>query len=88
MRSESSADRLEIRDQLAGLEVGAAVERHVLDEVREPLLIVGLVERSCLDRQSQRDSLRRLVVPPDHETEAVRERSGPDRRIEWNDFVE
>ena len=37
----------------------AAVERHVLEEVREALLIVGFVERARLDRQPQRHALRR-----------------------------
>ena len=54
MRPEPGADRFEVRDELARLEMRAAVERHVLDEVREPLLIVGLVERAGLDREPQR----------------------------------
>ena len=44
MRSEPRPDRLEGRDELARLEMRAAVERHVLDEMGEPLLIVGLVD--------------------------------------------
>ena len=46
VRSELRTDRLERRDQLAGLEVSAAVEGHVLDEVCEALLVVRLVDRS------------------------------------------
>ena len=65
VRSEPGADRLERRDQLAGLEVRAAIERHVLDEVRETLLVVGLVNRPRLDGQPQRDPFGRLCVLAD-----------------------
>jgi hypothetical protein len=51
MRAEARSNRLKIGDQLAGLEMRAPVERHVLDEVRQPLLIVALVQRAGLDRQ-------------------------------------
>ena len=44
VRSEPRADRLEGRDQLTRLEMRAAVERHMLDEMGQPLLIVGLVD--------------------------------------------
>ena len=53
VRPEPRADRFEIRDELPGLEVLAAVERHVLEEVREPLLVVGLVEGAGLHRQPE-----------------------------------
>ena len=67
MRPEPRAGRLEVRDQLAGLEVRAAVERHVLEHVREPLLVVGLVERSGLDRQPQQHALGRAPVLADED---------------------
>jgi hypothetical protein len=73
VRPESRPDRLEVRDQLARLEMGAAVERHVLDQVREPELIVGLEQRSCLDREPQRYSLRRPRVLADEVGEPVRQ---------------
>jgi len=44
VRPEARADRLEVRHQLARLEVGAAVERHVLDQVREAELIFRFVQ--------------------------------------------
>ena len=44
---EASADRFQIVDELTRLEVGRAVERHVLEQVREAALIIGLVYRTC-----------------------------------------
>jgi hypothetical protein len=49
----------------------AAVERHVLDQVREPELIVFFEQRSGLDREAQRDALRRTRVRPDEVGETV-----------------
>ena len=82
VRPEARADRLEVRDQLAGLEVRAPVERHVLEHVREPLLVVRFVERSGLDRQPQQHALGRATVLADEIFEAVRQRARHDRRIE------
>ena len=48
MRAEARADRLEERHQLAGLEVLGAVERHVLEEVREPALVVVFLDAPTL----------------------------------------
>ena len=61
VRAEPRADRLEIADQLARLEMRAAVERHVLEHVREPALIVGLVDRAGLHRQAQQRAIFRLA---------------------------
>jgi hypothetical protein len=47
--TEPGADRLEVADQLPGLEVRRPVEGHVLEHVREAALIVGLVYRARLD---------------------------------------
>ena len=82
VRPQPGADSLEVADELARLEVGAAVERHVLDEVREALLVVRFLERPRLDRQAQRHALFRPSVAPDEVFEAVRQRPGPDRRVE------
>ena len=80
VRAEPGAEALEVADELAGLEVGAAVERHVLDEVREPLLVVGFLERPRLHGQPQRYALFRAPVAPDEVLEPVRQRPRPDRR--------
>ena len=83
VRAEPRADRLEIRDQLARLEVRRAVERHVLEHVREAALIVGLVDRAGLDREPQHRrgssgrALWRMKIG-----QAVRQRAGADRRVE------
>ena len=49
---EASADRFQIVDELTRLEVGRAVECHVLEQVREAALIIGLVYRT-IDDQAQ-----------------------------------
>jgi hypothetical protein len=51
MRSHARANRFEVRNELSRLEVRAAVESHVLEEVRQALLVVSLVERPRLDGQ-------------------------------------
>ena len=45
MLAESQAYRFEVRQQLSGREVFRAVKRHVLQEMRHPLLPVFFVER-------------------------------------------
>ena len=63
-RAGPRAGRLEERHELARLEVSAPVERHVFDEVREPLLIVRLVERAGLHGQADSLSLIHISDPP------------------------
>ena len=87
MGSESGAARLEIRDELTRPEVRTAIKRHVLDEVCKPLLVVGLVQRSCFDREPQGDALRGQRVAADVEPQAILERAGPDGSVKPNDFV-
>ena len=73
VRPEPRADRFERRDQRSRLEMRAAVERHVLDEMREPLLVVGFLQRSGLDRQPQGHALLRPGVLAHEILEAVRQ---------------
>jgi len=80
--AQARPDRLEVREDLARLEVRTTVERHVLDQVGEAALIVGLHHRPCLDGKPHRDSLRRLVVLPDEVLETVRERGRSDCSVE------
>jgi hypothetical protein len=79
---EPRPDRFEVRNELARFEVLAAVEGHVLEEVREPLLIVGLVERAGLHREAQQHTSGGPAVLPDVEGEPIRERAGLDGRVE------
>ncbi len=51
--AEAGANRLEKRDQLTGLEVLRAVERHVLDEVREAALVGFLLKGAGVHGQTQ-----------------------------------
>jgi hypothetical protein len=66
----------------------AAVECHVLDKVRESLLVVGFVERTCLHGQPQGDTLRRPLVPSHHEGDAIGQGSRLHGRIQRNHIVE
>ena len=52
VRAEAHPERLDERDDGLLREVLRAVERHVLDEVREPLLVVVLEDRSGLARRA------------------------------------
>ena len=82
MRAEPGADRLEIGHQFTRLEVLAAVECHVLEHVRQPLLVIRFVERAGLHRQPQDDPVRRPGVPADVIGQPVRQRAALDRRVE------
>ncbi len=76
VRAKSRTDRLEIGDELTWLEVGAAVEGHVLEHVREPTLVVILVHRSSLDGQTQHRALLRPPVLTNEIPETVGKRAG------------
>ena len=54
----------------------------MLDEVREPLLIVLFVDRAGFDGKLQADALFRPRVAPEIVREPVRQRPGRDRRVE------
>src|SRR5262249_26156917 len=60
----------------AGLEMRAAVERHVLDEVGEALLIVRLEQRSRFHGEPERQPLGRPAVLADEVLQPVRQRGG------------
>ncbi len=51
--AEAHADRLQVRHQLVLAEIGRAIERHVLDEVRQAALVVVFQDRAGLDDQAQ-----------------------------------
>ena len=60
--AELHADLLDVVDDVLLREPLRAVERHVLDEVREPALVVVLEHRAGVDREPQRRALLGLVV--------------------------
>ena len=82
VRPQTRAGRFERGDQFAWLEMRGAVEPHVLQEVGQALLRVGLVDRAGLDGELQHDALLRTRVLADVVAQPVRERAGRDRRIE------
>ena len=84
---ESRPDPFEIAEHLARLEVLAAVERHVLDEMRQAQLIVALLDRPGLDGEAERHALLGARVLPDVELEAVGQRARPDGRVERQDRI-
>jgi hypothetical protein len=79
--AESHADALEVIDDLLLLEVLRAVERHVLDEVGEPLLVVVLEHRAGVHRQAQLGPLLGAPVGADVVAEPVRQSADPHGRI-------
>ena len=62
VRAESHAEALQPLDQGARREVRASVEGHVLQEMREAALLLGLVEGTREDEEAQRRPGLRLVV--------------------------
>ena len=64
-------DRLQVRHQFVFLEVGRAIEGHMLDEVGQPLLVVVFEHRAGLDHQAQFELLFRLAVLLDVVGQAV-----------------
>ena len=61
VRAEPHADRLQVLDEIVLGEVRRAVERHVLDEVREPELVVGLEHRAGVHDEPQLGALLGLA---------------------------
>ena len=81
VRAEARADGLEKRHQLTRLEVLGAVERHVLEKVREPALVVVFLQRANVDRQSHRHALLRPLVLADEIADAIGQPSRLDGRV-------
>ncbi len=86
--TESGAVAFEVFHELAGREVRAPVERHVLDQVREALLIGLFHQRSGFDGESQRHALGRPCIHAHVILQPVRQRGGLDRGVERNGVVE
>ena len=79
--AEVHAHALEKLDEGAGRVVGAAVERHVFEEVGEAALGVGLVERAGGDDETEGGARARFGVGADGVANAVGERAGVDGGI-------
>ena len=73
--AEPHADLLEEVDERLLREALRAVERHVLDEVREAALVVVLEHRARVHREPDLRALLRLLVRQHVVGEPVRERS-------------
>jgi hypothetical protein len=84
IRAEPHADRAQIIDELILLEVGGAVEPHVLDEVRHSQLIVVLIDAAGIHREPELGALRRLWVSLDVVAKSVREYAHLHARVERN----
>src|SRR5690606_8039771 len=76
------------RDDLVFLEALGAVERHVLEHVREAELILFLENRARLDDEPQRRAILRLGVLADQITQAVLELAVPPGGIDGQRGVE
>jgi hypothetical protein len=79
--AETHAHALEKLDERAGRVVLAAVEGHVLEEVRDAALILLLMERTRLDEQAERGAALRLLVGIDHVAHAVGQGAEARRRV-------
>jgi hypothetical protein len=82
VRAEARADRFEERDQLTRLEMLGAVERHVLEEMREAALVGVLLDRAGVDGQPHRHAVRGPRVLADEITDAVRQLAGFHGRVD------
>ena len=87
-RAELHADRLHERDDLLARIVLRAVERHVLDEVREPALAVVLEHGSGVDDESQLRALFRLAIRLEVVAQAIRKPADGDLRIGRHRLIE
>jgi len=79
--AEAHAHALEELDERARRVVRAAVEGHVLEEVREAALVLALMERAGLDDQAQRGPALRLLVGIDDVADAIGQPAEARRRV-------
>ena len=88
MRAEPHAERLhEVRDLLLR-KMQRAVERHVLDEMRQPPLVFVFEHRTCLHHEPKLGARLRQSVLANVVAQAVRQRANRDQRIDRNRLVE
>jgi hypothetical protein len=79
--AEGKTQALEYPHHLAFGHVARSVERHVLDEVRKPLLGVGFIERAECNREADRHGRRGKSVVPKRIAHAVGQRAEAHGRI-------
>ena len=87
-RAHPHADGLHELHQLVLREMRRAVKRHVLDEVRQPPLVLVFEHGPGLDDQAQFGAVLRLVVGANVIVEAVGERADGDVRIDGDYLIE
>ena len=88
VRAEPHAERLhETRDLLLGTSV-RAVERHVLDEMRQPAAVFVFEHRTCLHHEPEAGPRLRRSVLANVVAQAVWQRANRDQRIDRNRLVE
>ena len=80
--AKSHADRFQILDDIVLREAFGTIERHVLDEVREPLLIIILENRAGVHDQTQLGALLRLLVAAHVVAQSIRQRPDAYRWID------
>jgi hypothetical protein len=86
--AEAGSNRFQVGHQLAGLEVRAAVEVHVLDEMGQPALVFFLQDGPGLGREAEGDAVLRAAVPADVIGQPVGQLARPDRRVEGERLIE
>ena len=86
VRAEPHAERLDERDHVLAGKMLGAVEGHVLDEMRQPPLIVVLEHRPGVDDQPQLGAPARLPVRPHEILQPVGEPAFADLRIDRDDL--
>ena len=84
VRAEPHAEALHERDDVLLGEVAGAIEAHVLDEVRQSALVVVFEYRSGLHGEAKLGPSLRLPVRAHVIPQAIRERPGPNLRIDGN----
>ena len=80
--AEPHTDRLQVLHEIVLVEMRRAVERHVLDEVREAELVLVLEHRAGVHDEPQLGALFRLVIDADVVADAVRQRADLDLGID------
>ena len=88
VRAKSHPERLHERGDVAAGEMQCAVEAHMLDEVREPELVVVFKHGTRVHDQPELGAGLRQFVRADVVAQAVRERADLDQRIDRNRLAE
>ena len=82
VRTDAKTERRQEVDEALLRKVPGALELHVFDEVRQPLLIVVFEHRTGLDDEPQLGAVRRLAVRAHVIAQAVRQRADDHFRID------